>query len=40
MVLEYGVICGFFLVDDEFFKYMKLIGRSDEYIVLVKEYLK
>lgn len=39
MVLEYGVMCGFFLVDEELLKYMKFIGCDEEYIELVKEYL-
>lgn len=30
MVLEYGVICGFFLVDKEVFNYLKLIGCDKE----------
>ena len=40
MAPEYGATCGFFPVDDESLKYMKLTGRSDEHIALVKEYLK
>lgn len=37
---EYGATCGFFPVDEESLKYMKLTGRSDEHIALVKEYLQ
>lgn len=40
MAPEYGATCGFFPVDDESLKYMKLTGRSDEHIALVKEYLQ
>lgn len=36
MAPEYGATCGFFPVDDESLKYMKLTGRSDEHIALVK----
>ncbi len=37
---EYGATCGFFPVDDETLKYLKLTGRDDEQINLVKEYSK
>lgn len=40
MAPEYGATCGFFPVDDETLKYMKLSGRSDEVIALVEEYSK
>lgn len=30
MVFEYGVICGFFLVDVEVLVYMCLIGRDEK----------
>ncbi|MBF7017191.1 aconitate hydratase AcnA [Staphylococcus durrellii] len=40
MAPEYGATCGFFPVDDESLKYMKLTGRSDDHIDLVKKYLQ
>ncbi|MBO1199848.1 aconitate hydratase AcnA [Staphylococcus simiae] len=40
MAPEYGATCGFFPVDEESLKYMKLTGRSDEHIAIVKEYLQ
>jgi aconitate hydratase len=39
MAPEYGATIGFFPVDDETLKYMKLTGRSDEHINLVRSYL-
>ncbi|MBN2222041.1 MAG: aconitate hydratase AcnA [Vallitaleaceae bacterium] len=36
---EYGATMGFFPVDEETLSYMKLSGRSDEQIAVVKEYL-
>lgn len=30
MSLEYGVICGFFLIDVVIFDYMRLSGRSED----------
>ncbi|WP_251516771.1 aconitate hydratase AcnA [Staphylococcus sp. Marseille-Q6910] len=39
MAPEYGATCGFFPVDEEALKYMRLTGRSDEQIDLVKTYL-
>jgi aconitate hydratase len=37
---EYGATCGFFPVDDETLKYLKLTGRSAERIALVEAYCK
>ena len=40
MAPEYGATCGFFPVDEESLKYLRLTGRSDEQIELVKTYLE
>lgn len=40
MAPEYGATCGFFPVDEETIKYMKLSGRPDELIDLVTAYAK
>ncbi|WP_027963284.1 aconitate hydratase AcnA [Halalkalibacillus halophilus] len=40
MAPEYGATCGFFPVDDETLNYMRLTGRSEDQIELVKEYLQ
>ncbi|MFA9458664.1 aconitate hydratase AcnA [Halalkalibacter sp. AB-rgal2] len=40
MAPEYGATCGFFPVDEEALNYMRLTGRSEEQIKLVKEYSK
>lgn len=40
MVLEYGVICGFFFIDDVMFSYMCFSGCSEEQVVLVEVYVK
>lgn len=40
MAPEYGATCGFFPVDEEALKYLRLTGRSEEHIALVKEYLQ
>jgi aconitate hydratase len=37
---EYGATCGFFPVDDETLRYLRLTGRSDERIALVDAYCK
>jgi aconitate hydratase len=37
---EYGATCGFFPVDDETLKYLRLTGRSDEHLSLVETYCK
>lgn len=40
MAPEYGATCGFFPVDEETIKYLKLSGRDDETIALVEAYAK
>ncbi|ARJ51797.1 aconitate hydratase AcnA [Staphylococcus lutrae] len=40
MAPEYGATCGFFPVDDETLKYLRLTGRSPEHIEIVEAYLK
>ena len=40
MAPEYGATCGFFPVDEETLNYMRLTGRSDEQVELVKTYLR
>ncbi|EGQ2975203.1 aconitate hydratase AcnA [Staphylococcus pseudintermedius] len=40
MAPEYGATCGFFPVDDETLKYLRLTGRSEEHIETVETYLK
>ncbi|PTH18238.1 aconitate hydratase AcnA [Staphylococcus auricularis] len=40
MAPEYGATCGFFPVDEESLKYLKLTGRSEEHVALVKAYLQ
>ena len=37
---EYGATCGFFPVDDETLRYLRLTGRSTERIALVEAYCK
>jgi aconitate hydratase len=37
---EYGATCGFFPVDDETLRYLRLTGRDDERIALVEAYCK
>jgi aconitate hydratase A / 2-methylisocitrate dehydratase len=37
---EYGATCGFFPVDDETLKYLRLTGRAPERIALVEAYCK
>ncbi|HLR11026.1 MAG TPA: aconitate hydratase AcnA [Sporosarcina sp.] len=39
MAPEYGATCGFFPVDEETLDYMRLTGREDEQIDVVKQYL-
>lgn len=39
MAPEYGATMGFFPVDDESLNYLKLSGRTDEKIEIVKDYL-
>lgn len=40
MAPEYGATCGFFPVDEESLSYLRLTGRSEEHIQLVKTYLE
>lgn len=40
MAPEYGATCGFFPVDEQTLQYMRLTGREDEQIELVREYAK
>jgi aconitate hydratase len=40
MAPEYGATIGFFPIDDETLRYMKLTGRTDELIDLVERYSK
>ena len=37
---EYGATCGFFPVDDETLRYLRLTGRRDEQIALVEAYCR
>lgn len=37
---EYGATCGYFPIDGETLKYLKLSGRSNEHIELVEQYAK
>jgi aconitate hydratase len=37
---EYGATCGFFPVDEETLRYLRLTGRADEQIALVEAYCK
>ncbi|MDQ2968796.1 MAG: aconitate hydratase AcnA, partial [Actinomycetota bacterium] len=37
---EYGATCGFFPVDDETLKYLRLTGRDEERLALVEAYCK
>jgi aconitate hydratase len=37
---EYGATCGFFPVDDETLKYLRLTGRPDDHVSLVEAYCK
>lgn len=39
MAPEYGATCGFFPVDEEALDYMRLTGRDEEHIQVVKEHL-
>lgn len=40
MAPEYGATCGFFPVDDETLKYLRLSGRSEQQVELVEKYAK
>jgi aconitate hydratase len=37
---EYGATCGFFPVDDETLKYLRLTGRAEDHVALVEAYCK
>lgn len=40
MAPEYGATVGFFAVDDKTLEYLKMTGRSEAHIALIKEYLQ
>ncbi|MDN7245683.1 aconitate hydratase AcnA [Planococcus shenhongbingii] len=40
MAPEYGATCGFFPVDEEALDYLRLTGREDDHIEIVKAYLQ
>ena len=40
MAPEYGATCGFFPVDEEALDYMRLTGRDEAHIDVVKQYVK
>ncbi|EUJ30893.1 aconitate hydratase [Listeria cornellensis FSL F6-0969] len=40
MAPEYGATCGFFPVDEESLTYLRLTGREEKQVALVKEYLQ
>lgn len=40
MAPEYGATCGFFPIDDETLKYLKLTGRDETQVKLVEQYAK
>ncbi|MDQ0158924.1 aconitate hydratase AcnA [Alkalibacillus salilacus] len=40
MAPEYGATCGFFPVDNETLDYMRLTGRTEDHVQMVKEYLQ
>jgi aconitate hydratase len=40
MAPEYGATCGFFPVDEETLRYLRLSGRSEEQVTLVEAYCK
>nr|MBP9752903.1 aconitate hydratase AcnA [Pseudomonadota bacterium] len=40
MAPEYGATCGFFPIDDETIKYLKLSGRDESHIELIETYAK
>ena len=40
MAPEYGATCGIFPIDDETLEYLRLTGRAEEQIALVREYAK
>ncbi|MGX7243668.1 aconitate hydratase AcnA [Enterococcus quebecensis] len=40
MAPEYGATCGFFPVDDETIRYLRLTGREEQAVVVAERYLK
>jgi aconitate hydratase len=40
MAPEYGATCGFFPVDEETLRYLRLTGRSEEHVALVEAYCR
>ena len=40
MAPEYGATCGFFPIDDETLKYLKISGRDDQTVEIVERYAK
>lgn len=40
MAPEYGATCGFFPIDDETIKYLKLTGRTQQEVAFVEDYAK
>ncbi len=40
MAPEYGATMGFFPIDDETLRYLRLTGRSEDHVVLVERYMK
>lgn len=40
MAPEYGATCGFFPIDDETLKYLRLTGRQESHVKIVEEYAK
>lgn len=40
MAPEYGATCGFFPIDDETIRYIKITGREDDQVALVEAYAK
>ena len=40
MAPEYGATCGFFAIDDETIKYLKITGRSNDQLEIVEKYAK
>ena len=40
MAPEYGATCGFFPTDEETINYLKLTGKDDHHLNLVKKYSK
>lgn len=39
MAPEYGATCGLFPVDEETLRYMRMSGRPDEHVAMVKDYM-